>query len=387
MRPLFIASTLLFFCFVILACSDDASETQDGGQPDDAGTQFDPPDALGSFAVGHTSFTAIDSTRDNRSLLVDVWYPIDEADAPNLESDDVSFARYPLLGPFGLASEVAVEDFPISARDNQTLLVFSHGFGGTNTQSIPLMETLASHGFIVASPEHTGNTALNFTDDQETAASKRVADISFVIDALFERNAAPSDAFHNRFDTEQVGALGHSFGGTTSVGMTVGWAGGPADSRVKAILPIAGGVRTFEAVELATIDVPVLLLGGTLDESAILNNNFGFAEMTNAAALYKVEMIDATHTHFANVCAIGDYLISIEIEMDAWSGIGAGGLLGPYAATCSPDSFPIAEAIRLQNLYVVSFFRRHLLGETAYNEFLTTAYAQANESAITFVTN
>ena len=45
----------------------------------------------------------------------------------------------------------------------------------------------------------------------------------------------------------------------------------------------------------------------------------------------------------------------------------------------------ITEATRLQNLYATAFFRRHLLGETLYDPFLTTAYATANEPAITFV--
>ena len=38
-----------------------------------------------------------------------------------------------------------------------SLLVFSHGYRAINTQSTDLMEALASHGFVVASPEHTGN--------------------------------------------------------------------------------------------------------------------------------------------------------------------------------------------------------------------------------------
>ena len=44
-------------------------------------TPADAPDALGSHAVGHTMFTAVDAARDDRALIVNVWYPVDDADA------------------------------------------------------------------------------------------------------------------------------------------------------------------------------------------------------------------------------------------------------------------------------------------------------------------
>jgi hypothetical protein len=39
----------------------------------------------------------------------------------------------------------------------------------------------------------------------------------------------------------------------------------------------------------------------------------------------------------------------------------------------------------LQNLYATAFFRRHLLGQTSYDPFLTTAYAVSNEPDIDFI--
>ena len=46
------------------------------------------------------------------------------------------------------------------------------------------------------------------------------------------------------------------------------------------------------------------------------------------------------------------------------------------------QAFPFAEAIRLQNLYAVAFFRRHLLGEEDYDWFLSKAGAR-REDAVT----
>ena len=91
------------------------------------------------------------------------------------------------------------------------------------------------------------------------------------------------------------------------------------------------------------------------------------------------------HTHFANVCDIGNTLIKAGILQSSWNAIGAGALVAPYNATCKPPAFPIEEATRLQNLYATAFFRRHLLGQTKYDPFLTTAYAVANEPDIDFI--
>lgn len=45
--------------------------------------------------------------------------------------------------------------------------------------------------------------------------------------------------------------------------------------------------------------------------------------------------------------------------------------------------FPIAEPNRLQNVYTVAFFRRHLFEEDEYDAFLTSLYADT-EPAINF---
>ena len=96
-----------------------------------------------------------------------------------------------------------------------------------------------------------------------------------------------------------------------------------------------------------------------------------------------MEIIGANHTHFANVCSIGDLLIDLGITQEMWPALGAEELLEPYEATCTPEAFPIEEASRLQNLYVVAFFKRHLLDQTGYDQYLSAAYADT-EPAIAF---
>ena len=92
------------------------------------GADVEAPDALGPYAVGHTVFTAVDAARDDRQLLVDVWYPVDEADAATEPRTE-----YPLASVFTLPSEVAVDDLPVSSEEARAFLVFSlqvfmHGY-------------------------------------------------------------------------------------------------------------------------------------------------------------------------------------------------------------------------------------------------------------------
>lgn len=371
-------------CSAMIACGggDDPTEKQE---------QVPSPDELGPFIVGHASFTPVDASRDDRSLRTEVWYPVDETD-----TSGVLRTEYDLIPGFGLQSEVAYDDLPVSDRAAQTLIVFSHGYGGINIQSIDLMESLASHGFVVVSPEHTGNAQDSMTDDFDQAAANRVPDVSFLIDTMMARSADAADDFYDRLDPDEVGVIGHSFGGMTAIGSAAGWAGAQPDPRVVAIAPISavidgdlqsdereGDNSGFADSELATIDVPVLLVGGTEDvDVPIENNQLAFDGLSNAPVVYKVDVVGANHTHFANVCDIGDLMIEMGLDQDSWVALGAEDLIIPYETTCGPDAFPVAEAIRLSTLYAVAFFKHHIHGEAGYGDYLTTDHAKQEPDVV-----
>ncbi len=365
--------------FTALALLSGCPTVDEEAPPPEPIPAFEP---LGPYAVGHRSLELVDPDRAARTLPVELWHPADAAEASSALP-----AEYPLGAGFSLPSEVAVDGVAVHEA-GQFLLVFSHGYRGINTQSVELMESLASYGFVVASPEHVGNSQESPDDEFDVAAANRVPDVSFVIDALQAASEDPADPLFERLGEPDVGVVGHSFGGMTAIGSAAGWAGAPADPRVAAIAPISAVIDAdlqsddregenagFTPEQLATITVPTLLLGGTADLSVpIGNNHLAFDEITAAPFVASAEIAGANHTHFANVCAIGDFLIGLGFEVTSWPALGAGQLVDPFEATCTGDAFPIEEAIRLTQALVVPFFLHRLAGDEAFAPYVSVRY-------------
>jgi len=340
------------------------------------------PDAPGPWGVGHRVETWVDASRNDRSLEVQLWYPVDPADAVGPPT------QYPVIGLLTIPSPLAIDDLPV-APVQFPLIVFSHGSGGINTQSTALTETLASHGFIVVAPNHTGNTAADQLNGTSVpflqSAIDRPQDVSFVIDRMIARSDTPGDPFDDRVRPHGVGVAGHSFGGFTAWVANTGTLNVPPDPRVTAIMPIAPASGPISDAAFGTVNVPVMLLSGTLDTTTPIVDNTTRPFALVRSLVYRADIVGAVHTHFANiVCSIGNALLGVGLPIQAWPAFGAAALVQPYLDTCTPGAFPIAEAERIQNLYGVSFFRLQLLGDERYDDFLTVAYANRFEPDVEF---
>jgi predicted dienelactone hydrolase len=140
------------------------------------------------------------------------------------------------------------------------------------------------------------------------------------------------------------------------MGTAAGYVDTAADKRVKAIMPVSAAIDgAYSAEDLAGIAVPALLLGGTLDTSVPIElNDFAFDALVNAPRVVQVDVVDATHTHFANICDIGNWLVDNGLPQDVWPAIGAAALAGPYRITCSEEAFPLEQVVRLQNQKIPS---------------------------------
>lgn len=208
------------------------------------------PFARGPHPVGVRTVELRDAARD-RALTAEIWYPADAAHAgQDLEGD--ARDRYQVLPVAPPTSQDAVRDAaPASGRF--PVLVFSHGLGGHRRQSTFLCTHVASHGYLVAAPDHAGNTVTDVMQMAMQAMSSgelpdfaglvrsfidlRPDDAIFLLDRVLDGGAGD---LAGRVDAERVAISGHSFGGWTALAVV------QRDPRVRAALPLApAGGRTF----------------------------------------------------------------------------------------------------------------------------------------------
>jgi predicted dienelactone hydrolase len=318
------------------------------------------PEALGPWAVGRTTFVAVDPDRDGRALQVDVWYPVDAGDASGPPSFyDLIFA--------GIESDVALDEPPVSAQGPFPMVVFSHGNNGVRFQSYFLTEHLASHGMIVVAPDHSGNTAFDLLfPGTPFEARDRPLDVSLVITRMLERGVDFADPFFGRVDPLRIGVTGHSFGGFTSLAMLTGFQDVAPDPRVSAIMPISPASSGFSDEDLAEIMDPMLVLGGTSDITTPIDpQSVRPFELASSRPRYRVDVEDAGHSSFTNICdfyaALSPFVPPFLLEV----------LLGNFEEGCVPELIPIDEAHRISNFYATAFFKRDLVGDPRYKRYLT----------------
>ena len=114
------------------------------------------------------------------------------------------------------------KDLPLGVR--APIVVFSHGFAGTRLQSRFICSHLASHGYVVASPDHAGNTFMDLNIFKaHQSARDRPHDLRVVLDKLGEAARDPGNALFGRLDDRRCAAIGHSFGGYTALAAAGAW--------------------------------------------------------------------------------------------------------------------------------------------------------------------
>lgn len=355
--------------------------TAQAGRP-----RYADPHGYGPYGVGHTILDTTDPARGDRALRTEIWYPADPEDAVG----EPAFYDFQFFN-LGLVSPIAIEDAPITSTYWLPLIVFSHGNCGTSWQSTPLMETLASHGFVVLSPAHTGNTVNDCIgtgnpDSFAVAAQNRPADVSFLIDTMIARSFDPSDFFFARVHPYRIGVAGHSFGGYTALAMASGVTRPDLgievapDPRVRAIAPMAPASGVISDADLASISVPVFLLSASADTTTpVVPNTTRPWDLIGSRPLYRADVVGADHNHFASVCDISQALADFGVPERQIAQLVPG-----YFETCGPDAFSIDEARRIQGFYVTAFFKRHLYADPRYDVFLQPDYAAANEPNVEF---
>lgn len=331
----------------------------------------------GPHPVGNTRFILANGDRD---LLVELWYPADAAAAdaaakghpiaefvpagPDRDTLDGLLAALSPAGLIGTRLQTAsAQDAAPAPGAPFPTVAFSHCFNCVRFSTFSVAERLASHGFIVAAPDHTGGTLFDEVKGMsaplgEDFLAVRAADISAVLDAVLDpRSAVVPEPLRGLADPTRVGMYGHSYGAATAGRVA------QDDPRVLATMPIAAPVENpfFPNTHVADIHVPMLSVLAEEDNSiGSLGNNLiesNFAAENPPARLVRVT--DAGHWGFTDICGL---------TMGFSAGCGEG-----ERQTAPGEQFTyldVAIARGIASAYALAFFDLHLRGNQAAAAYL-----------------
>lgn len=331
-------------------------------------TKYKLPQPTGLYSVGTTTWHLIDMNRREhhsssqnffRELMVQVWYP-----ALNTANKQKSFYAEPAViaaQKEWLSKEIQISSKEIShlsslkshARVNAPValqsakypvLIFSPGWGGPVTIYTALVEELASHGYIVLGINYPYvSNPVVFPDGRIINPMKQpedsierlkirtneyqtwMQDIKFVVDQLVE--SCNDDDIHQAIDLNCIGVLGHSFGGSVSLGVC------QSDNRIKAGVDLDGKIQLWNEEHILT--VPFLFIVAQHSEKTLqsieklVNGTIPRPEL--------VKLSTADHGSFTDLY-----------------------LLTPWKTL--PELNPI-ESIKITRALLVKFFGKHLKEE------------------------
>lgn len=162
---------------------------------------------------------------------------------------------------------------PAHAEGPVPLVIFSHGFHGSNTQTDFLMNALAEAGYLVVAPNHKdaitgGGGAFSKPEERfgdptkwsEKTFIDRHDDIKNLIESLHK-----DPQWNAKIDWSKLALIGHSLGGYTALACGGAWPSWRIPN-VKAILALSPYAQPFLFNDnLAKLGIPVMYQGGTRD--------------------------------------------------------------------------------------------------------------------------
>jgi predicted dienelactone hydrolase len=270
--------------------------------------------AQGTHAVGYRVFTTTGA--QNQPLTVRAWYPAhrpaDKKRPTIMYTGPIKFDEKILPGKEITSTGRAQSNArPEQAPTPYPLVVFAHGYAMSPILYSTLVEHYASRGYIVVAPEHNEDFDESLGGFWKALVDRPV-DISRTIDYA-QQLTKPGAVFAGMIDMNKIAVVGHSYGGYTALAAAgarfdfsayktrcaglkaddpldffcgpvipkeadmAARAGLPSvpsglwpslgDARVKAVISMAGDAYPFDQRGLAELKVPVMAMGGTVDES------------------------------------------------------------------------------------------------------------------------
>lgn len=368
----------------LVSCGSDSGSSAAAANPDELFEQ-------GPFEVGFREITITyraAASMEDRELVVRVWYPAQsDSGAPPAEYS---------VGGIALPAVHALDAPPVTDETNLPFVVHSHGNAGESLLTYPYGELMASHGWVLVAPNHTGNTAFDFllgADPFTRSVLDRPNDITAVIDEF--ESGLTGDELAGKVDTSSVFVFGHSFGGYTTFAVggaevdfdeiesscggemsescdviadpdvEAAYRAGFLDERIVALAtqaPFVGPLAENELgeKEFAELEVPTMLMSGLLDQTTPQEDNAGPAWMglDHPEDLW-VEMPKGAHFTFISICYDLTPTVLNIFRPDA------------VEDGCGPEFIDAQEAVPVLSAYVLAFGRRHVLGQTEWDQVLT----------------
>ena len=239
----------------------------------------------GPFGVGVRTIV-------DESVTVEVWYPTEQDSAT--ESYDLRDFTPEIIRNL-LAADAdsvftyaATREAPV-AGDALGLVLFSHGFAGMRLQSTTITTHLASHGFVVAAPDHPSRDLFNVlgasaNGDRDAPVAELLAARALVLD----------DPQLGPLAGENFAAIGHSAGGGTVLSLA-----GRGEPGLLGYISLAAG-----AGEVTMPNVPSLFIAGSLDRIAVPEaTETAHSSAPRPSTLWVID--GAGHNAFDDFCLVG----------------------------------------------------------------------------------
>ena len=326
---------------------------------------------LGPLPVGVTTTVLVDHNRTDalthepRTLVTEIWYPATD-DARNLPKN-----KYSDFLPGGVSPEVEAaiqRNYKMSAaevdrifwnhavRDARVrfgkfpLIVFSHGNGGSRLQNTFWCDFLASHGYVIASANHTGNASMTILNGKvilydnkgrTNSAADRPKDMSFLLNQMTLWHGGADSRFAGKLDLSATCASGMSFGAMTAVRVA------DTDPRFKSVIAMSGAPPTH-----TNLTVPTLWMLGTEDTTigtygnALIRSHHG----KHVGPSFLLEIKNGGHYSFTDM---------FKINKNHGDGVGS----GKRRETKEPFEFTSMETTyKIINAYSLAFLQVYARG-------------------------
>ena len=177
------------------------------------------------FQIGHTTIALVDTSRNNRTIPTEVYYPAD----------------------------VAGNNVPVTTANNSKFPVisFGHGFVMTWDAYQNIWDAVVPEGFIIAFPKTETGVAPSHTEFGK--------DIAFVISELSVLGQNNSSLFYNRIDSMNC-VMGHSMGGGSA------FLAAQFSQAIKTLATLAPAETNPSAIQAAaSLHIPSLIFAGGND--------------------------------------------------------------------------------------------------------------------------